>query len=136
MKKTRPALCTGLCLSVIALAVFPGIGYAPVWAQTSPASGNAVSKDACLECHGPFDKLAGVQAGYVAPSGEKINPHVYVPHTSREAKAVPECTNCHRPHGVPPKAGEIAALPKPDTQWCYTTCHHNNNFESCKHCHK
>jgi hypothetical protein len=97
----------------------------------SPAS--AASKDACLNCHGPFDKLVA-NLDYQAPSGEKITPHRYVPHTAKEAKAIPECSNCHEPHPVPPAAS--AALPKPDVQWCHTTCHHKNTFQLCKDCHK
>lgn len=96
----------------------------------------AASKEACLDCHGPFDKLAAATASYMAPSGEKITPHRYVPHNSKEAKGIPECSNCHQPHPVPPGASDLAALAKPDIQWCYTTCHHKNNFEPCKDCHK
>ena len=94
----------------------------------------AASKEACLNCHGPFDKLVA-NVNYQAPSGEKITPHRYVPHSAKEAKAIPECSNCHEPHPVPP-AANAAALPKPDVQWCYTACHHKNTFQLCKDCHK
>jgi hypothetical protein len=104
-------------------------------AAESPAPAAAVSKEACLNCHGPFDKLVA-NVNYQAPSGEKIAPHRYVPHTAKEAKAIPECSNCHEPHPVPPVAGGVATLPKPDVQWCYTTCHHKNTFQLCKDCHK
>ncbi len=136
MKKVFGILCIGLPFFIAAFTVVPKVGLMPAQAQTSSASGAAVSKDVCLGCHGPYDKLAGAPASFVASSGEKINPHTYVPHTSKEAKAVSECTNCHTPHGTPPKPEEIAKLPKPDVQWCYTTCHHQNNFEPCKDCHK
>jgi len=96
----------------------------------------ATSKEACLNCHGSYDKLAAATAGYVAPSGEKITPHQYVPHDSKEAKDIPGCSNCHQPHPLPPAASNPAAGIKPDVQWCYTTCHHKNNFELCKNCHK
>ena len=110
---------------------------APAAAAQKAASSPAVaSKEDCLRCHGPFDKLAGGSANYVAPSGEKIVPHRFVPHNSKEAKAIPGCNNCHEPHPVPPAATALAALPKPDVQWCYTACHHKNNFTLCKDCHK
>ena len=104
-------------------------------AAESAAPAAAVSKEACLNCHGPFDKLVA-NVNYQAPSGEKITPHRYVPHSAKEAKAIPECSNCHEPHPVPPVASSVAALPKPDVQWCYTTCHHKNTFQLCKDCHK
>src|SRR5512135_988360 len=94
----------------------------------------AASKEACLNCHGPFDKLVA-NVNYQAPSGEKITPHRYVPHSAKESKAIPECSNCHEPHPVPP-AANAAALPKPDVQWCYTACHHKNTFHLCRDCHK
>jgi len=126
-------------------ALFVVCWTAPVGAATAAPSGTpqknasppaAVSKEACLDCHGPFDKLAGASPKYVAPSGEKITPHRFVPHDSKEAKAIPGCDNCHKPHPLPPTATALAALPKPDVQWCYTACHHENNFTPCKDCHK
>lgn len=96
---------------------------------------NAASKETCLSCHGLFDKIAA-SPNYQAPSGEKISPHRYVPHAVRDAKAIPECSNCHEPHPVPPTTSGLAALPKPEVQWCYTACHHKNTFQLCKDCHK
>jgi hypothetical protein len=96
---------------------------------------NEASKETCLTCHGPFDKLAA-STNYQAPSGEKISPHRYVPHTAKEAKAIPECSNCHALHPVPPTTSGLTALPKPEVQWCYTACHHKNTFQPCKDCHK
>jgi len=112
-----------------------GAATAPPPPQTAPSS-PAVSKEVCLDCHGPFDKLAFATAGYQASSGEKGTPHRYVPHSSREGKAIPGCANCHEPHPVPPPSAGLKALPKGDVQWCYTACHHKNNFVSCKDCHK
>jgi hypothetical protein len=100
----------------------------------APATGTY--KAVCLNCHGPFEKLEAASPSYVAPSDEKITPHRYVPHNSKEEKSVPECGNCHQPHPVPPTPGGLAAIAKPDVQWCYTTCHHENNFVTCKKCHK
>jgi len=103
-------------------------------AQAS-AGASAASKEACLNCHGPFDKLAE-KVNYQAPSGEKVSPHRYVPHSAREAKAIPECSNCHETHPIPPPAKGAASLSKADVQWCYTACHHKNTFQPCKDCHK
>jgi hypothetical protein len=110
--------------------------HASSGAPQTNAPDTAASKQACLNCHGPFDKLASATAGYVAPSGEKITAHRFVPHDSKEAKGIPECTNCHQPHPAEPTASDLAALAKPEVQWCYATCHHKNNFEPCKDCHK
>jgi len=127
----------GLCVSVVAVgALSLRAGLLPVLAQTGQGGGAAVSKEVCLKCHGPYERLAGAPAAYAAPSGEKINPHVYVPHASKEAAAIPECTSCHQAHAVPPDAAQIKAQPKADVRWCYTACHHNNDFEPCTNCHK
>jgi hypothetical protein len=109
------------------LALGPGV-------CDSPAA--EVSKDMCLGCHGPFDKLATAAPGYVAPSGEKIRPHYFVPHTSKEIKAIPKCSNCHQSHPNPPTAADITAMGKPGVDWCYSTCHHENDFTPCTKCHK
>lgn len=118
-----------LCIGVFVFSLALGAGVCG-----SPAA--EVSKDMCLGCHGPFDKLAGAAHSYEAPSGEKITPHYYVPHTSKEAKAIPDCNNCHQSHPTPPTAADITAMGKPGVDWCYTTCHHENDFAPCKKCHK
>ena len=89
-------------------------------------------KDVCLSCHGPFDKLVTTPKTYTTESGDKINPHLYVPHNRTDEKSIAACTNCHEPHPVPltTKAG----LPKPKVDWCYS-CHHSYNFSPCKTCH-
>lgn len=117
------------------LSLGPGGAVAAAPSAQPGAADNAASKETCLGCHGPFDKLTG-SANYQAPSGERISPHRYVPHSAREAKAVPECSNCHEPHPVPPTTSSPSALPKPEVQWCYTACHHKNTFQLCKDCHK
>jgi hypothetical protein len=114
------------------LSIEAGAAAAPA---TSPAPPAAAAKEACLDCHGPFEKLASDTAGYQAPSGEKLTPHLYVPHSSKEAKSIPACDNCHVPHAVPPTDEGLKDLPKQQVQWCYATCHHENNFKSCKGCH-
>jgi len=120
-------------------------GPAPAPAPPSPAPAPAPpaatattntagsSKDACLACHGPFDKLVTASANYVWPNGDKQSPHRYVPHASTNAKDIPECTNCHKPHPVPPTASDIAAMAKPDPSWCFG-CHHTGTLQ-CGTCH-
>jgi hypothetical protein len=89
----------------------------------------------CIKCHGPFDKLIKAPAKYIAPSGEKINPHRYVPHDSKLAKDIPDCTHCHAAHKLSPLPAKGSIdLSKVNVQWCYS-CHHENNLTSCKDCH-
>jgi predicted CXXCH cytochrome family protein len=66
----------------------------------------------------------------VWPNGDKQSPHRYVPHDS---KNIPACSNCHKPHPVPPSAADIAAMANPNPQWCYT-CHHTQVL-TCGSCH-
>jgi hypothetical protein len=145
MQRQSESLVKSLFLALMAAMLIIKVCAMPVGAATAAPSATAqkaaspaaaTSKDDCLNCHGPFDKLSATSAGYVAPSGEKISPHRFVPHNSKEVKAIPGCSNCHEPHPLPPKTPALAGLPKPDVQWCYTACHHKNNFVLCKDCHK
>jgi predicted CXXCH cytochrome family protein len=97
-------------------------------ASTNASSATVFSQDLCLGCHGPYEKLASATADYTMPSGEKTNPHLYVPHNS---KNIPECSNCHESHPVPLTTKE--GLRKPNAEWCYT-CHHTRTFV-CGTCH-
>ena len=114
-----------------------GATATPSASTTTPPSqpAAAMGKDACLACHGPFDKLSGLAPMYTTDAGEKINPHRYVPHDQKDAASVLECTSCHMPHPLPPSAADIAAESKTDVTWCYSACHHQNNFTPCKACH-
>ena len=96
-------------------------------------TGQAGSK--CLDCHGPFDKLIVATTNYVASTGEKTSPHRYVPHDSKLAKDIPDCTHCHTAHSLSslPAKGSID-LSKVSVEWCFS-CHHEKNFRSCKDCH-
>lgn len=129
-------LLLAICFMVsnnVTLVTAASAAAAPSLQPIAPAP--ARSWAACLACHGPFDKLAA-NANYHAPSGEKISPHRHVPHTSTGITSIPGCDNCHAPHPVPPSPAAVAALPKPDVQWCYTACHHKHTFQLCKDCHK
>ena len=130
------------CAAVFALLLLLGVASPAPAAPPSPAGAPAKppaaapapkaaasTKDTCLGCHGPFDKLTAATADYAMPSGEKTSPHRYVPHKS---KNIPECGNCHKPHPVP--LASKAGLPKGETDYCYT-CHHQGGLE-CGTCHQ
>ena len=100
----------------------------------------AFSKTDCLECHS-FDDVIEATANYVMPSGERHSPHRYLdpnkadtPHDSTGVESVPECRNCHTAHPLPPT--DAVDLSKVGVWWCYSTCHHQNNFTPCSECHK
>jgi hypothetical protein len=89
-------------------------------------------KDKCLACHGPYEKIQKATADFKTSSGETVTPHQYVPH--EEKKDIPDCTNCHTAHPIPPP--DKASIVKPTgIDWCYTGCHHANNLQPCKNCH-
>ncbi|MEJ2246404.1 MAG: hypothetical protein P8Y80_10065 [Acidobacteriota bacterium] len=84
------------------------------------------------------DEIAAATADYVAPSGETVSPHRYVPHA--EKTDIPECIECHKPHPIPPElkeeAAESAEPANPaNIDWCYNGCHHVRNLEPCSACH-
>jgi hypothetical protein len=113
-------------------SIFFGVGIL-VCALILSAEG---SKDECLGCHGPYDKLIEATANYVAPSGEKTSPHRYVPHDSKKEDDIPECTECHTAHPVDPlPAKRSIDLSKVGVQFCYDACHHKKALTSCKGCH-
>ena len=90
-----------------------------------------IDKEQCLGCHGPFDKIAKATAEWQSPAGDKTTPHRYIPHDSTD---VPECTECHTPHEIPPKDKASVVKPK-DVGFCYDSCHHAHNLQPCKNCH-
>jgi len=91
-----------------------------------------VDKSMCFACHGSFDDIAAATADYVAPSGETITPHRYVPHY--ENTDIPECVECHVPHPIPPESEDQVVNPG-KVDWCYLSCHHMSNFQPCTMCH-
>jgi len=90
------------------------------------------SKEGCLSCHGPYEKIIKATADFKTPAGDTATPHQYVPHD--EKKDIPECTNCHTPQPMPPADKSQVVKPK-DVEWCYTSCHHAYNLQPCKNCH-
>ena len=90
-----------------------------------------IDKEKCLGCHGPFEKIAEATADWQSPAGDKGTPHRFIPHDTTD---VPECTECHTPHEIPPKDKESVVKPK-DILFCYDSCHHAKNLQPCKNCH-
>jgi hypothetical protein len=127
MRKIFVLLLIGLTV-VFGLFAFSQDNAPKPDSQTNPDS--QINKDQCLACHGPFDKIAKDTAGYQTPSGETVTPHQYVPHD--EKKEIPECTNCHKQHPIPPT--EKPARPQA-IDFCYSGCHHAQNLQPCNNCH-
>lgn len=148
MNREFPILC--IFIFVLALMLMSG-GYAvaasaapkkpvaaaaakPAPAATAEPKAAGSSKATCLGCHGPYEKIIAKTADYRMRSGDqeiKSNPHRYVPHDSKEANDIPECSYCHEPHPVPLTTKE--GLPKPKATWCYG-CHHAKVL-TCGTCH-
>jgi len=122
MKTTRTICC------IFCLAVYFCTSITNGWAQT-------VTKGSCLTCHGPYDKLTSAKPKYTTEEKETVNPHVYDPHDKKDAKNIPECTNCHKLHPMDTQSAAMKDVPKPDVKWCYG-CHHTHNLTSCKTCHQ
>jgi hypothetical protein len=106
-------------------------------AAPAPKTEAQPSQSKCLGCHGPFDKIIAGSEKYVLPSGEKINPHRFVPHDSKKEDDIPECTHCHLVHPIDPLPAQGSVdLSKVSVKWCYEACHHEENFTPCKQCHE
>jgi hypothetical protein len=116
-------------------ATKPATASAPTSQSTTTTSAPATTSAAstCLKCH-PWEKVVAGSKDWKSPLGDKVNPHYYVPHTSKKAEDIPDCLKCHTAHALPPKDGEID-LKKMDVKWCYTACHHEKNFIKCDKCH-
>ncbi len=100
--------------------------------ETKAPAAPKVTKEVCLECHGPFEKLTTAPVTFTAENGEKTNPHRYVPHDRKDMKSIPECTRCHKLHQIPPESKPD--VPKASGEWCYS-CHHMREFTPCSACH-
>lgn len=99
------------------------------------SSAKTKSAETCLTCHGPFKALQERTAGYVAPSGVPVNPHVTFDMSTPTAPHAPgadpiECTECHQSHAVP----ITEPLPPANIDMC-VACHHTGTFRSCAECH-
>ncbi len=106
----------------------------------NPDSAAETSKTVCLECH-PYDSVIEASRNCVMPSGETSSPHRYINpdnpkdrHGSTGAAGIPECINCHTAHPLPPT--DPVDLSKIGVTWCYSACHHQENFTPCSKCHE
>jgi hypothetical protein len=128
--ESQPSAAVGVRSSATA-----SVQTAPVVAMPASVPVGVGSEKTCLDCHGPFAKLIQSVPSYVAPSGEKISPHRYVPHDSKLEKDIPKCSHCHTTHPVSPLPAKGSIdVSKVSVQWCFD-CHHNKDFQSCKDCH-
>ena len=126
------------CLLLFLIVLVPALLFGMLALATDGApqdnAQKADTKDVkpqCLDCHGPFDKLAAATAEYETPSGEKTSPHKYIPHADK--KDIPVCTECHTPHPVPIQDKE--AVVKATVDYCYNSCHHAHTLQVCSTCH-
>jgi hypothetical protein len=101
------------------------------FAAQEPKPPAKISKDQCLMCHGPFEKVIEKNVKFKFSEEETINPHRYIPHDSQEA---PECTECHTPHTIPLQDKSTVVKPN-NVEFCLASCHHMRNFQPCTACH-
>ena len=112
-------------LSAAAFAISAALVAASVGAAT-------MTKEMCLGCHGPFDKLKAKNV-QVEADPKPVNPHTYIPHNGKGGMdQVWECTMCHTPHAMPPKKDPNRE--PANVEACYQ-CHHQYNFKRCDECH-
>ena len=120
------------------MRVIPALLTALAAISLCAAASAAPKPEECLKCHGgTLESLAAQTKNYKAPSGETVNPHVYIdklaanPHKS---KVLPDCLKCHTDHGIPPDKSKIKPA---NVDYCYG-CHHMENFQKCSSsgCHE
>jgi hypothetical protein len=144
---TTPTVAPPATVSTVPPATATVVAPATAGSSTtpSPASAAATSKTVCLACH-PYNDVIAASANYVMPSGETHSPHRYVdvatlaffstivyPHNSIGIENIPECGWCHAAHPLP-LTGPVD-LSNMGLDFCYSTCHHPNNFAPCSKCH-
>lgn len=124
-------MAKGPALFLVALVILFAFGTIGLATQDIKRP-ERITKDQCLACHGPFEKVIQGGAKFKISEEEIINPHKYVPHDSQEA---PECTECHIvPHAIPLQDKSTVEKPR-DVDFCYGGCHHMRNFQPCQTCH-
>ena len=136
MEKFLVFFCALILIAISAFALAAGEGVQdaakPPEAATSPAAPETGPK--CLDCHGPYDKLAKETADFTMPSGEVVTPHQYIPHDEKIEENIPKCTECHTKHEIPLLDKSTVVKPN-NVDYCYQNCHHVNNFQPCSACH-
>ncbi len=96
------------------------------------ASAADMTREQCLQCHGPVGQLAGKDIKFPVDGGT-VNPHRFIPHGETVVEKFPVCTVCHKPHPMPPPKGFKDK--EANVEMCYS-CHHQYTFQPCKECHK
>jgi cytochrome c553 len=115
----------------------------PDAAPAASAPEKTPAKTVCLACHS-YDEVIAKTADHMMPGGDKISPHRYVdfragkdpalkPHRVTGVENIPECSNCHKGQPVPHTGPVDRSALKVD--FCYTSCHHQENFSPCSECH-
>ena len=120
----------GFALFSGVLVVLLVFGSAEFAAQ-EPKPPEKMTKDLCLTCHGPFEKVIEKNVKFKFSEEETINPHRYIPHDGQEAL---ECTECHLPHKIPLEDKSTVVKPN-NVEFCLASCHHMRNFQPCTACH-
>lgn len=93
---------------------------------------------ACLQCHGPYDKIVAGSTTFMTDSGENVNPHTTLDESQlkvhKSGKGIIQCAECHAPHPQPLES--IQDVPPPKIDYCYYACHHKGKFTPCSKCHE
>jgi hypothetical protein len=118
-------------ISFIASVVLAVCGSFALATQEAKQPASKVTKEQCLACHGPYEKIAKATENFKTPNEETTTPHKYIPHDSTD---IPECTECHIAHTIPLQDKSTVVKPK-DLGFCYDSCHHMKNLQPCKSCH-
>jgi hypothetical protein len=130
MKKKSKQFLLILSASALLLGMLAAAGIALDLSQKRIETKGVAKK--CLACHS-YEKIRKSTAKYKTPNDDIATPHQYVPHKEKEKGDIPDCTECHEAHPVPPDKSKVVK-PK-DITYCYTECHLHNNLNSCSKCH-
>lgn len=70
---------------------------------------------ACLQCHGPYDKIVAGSTTFMTDSGENVNPHTTLDESQlkvhKSGKGIIQCAECHAPH--PSRSNQSRTFPRP-----------------------
>ena len=142
-KKSMVLFCALILISISAFALATNMRVQEAAKPSEAANQQEAAKPPeaaeaagpkCLDCHGPYDKLAKETSDFTMPSGEVATPHQYVPHDEKTKENIPKCTECHTKHEIPML--DKSTVTKPDNvDYCYQNCHHVQNFQPCSACH-
>lgn len=125
-REPAPANHVGMTDNICLYCHMPEEGEAAI-----PPLPSKAEPEFCLGCHGPYEALLALTEGYAHEDGVEANPHISIPH----GKDTPSgCSNCHDVHALPVTA-EVE-IKEANLTYCYSACHHEENFEPCSDCHE